>query len=273
MLQNDKMEITLLTANCRLTTNIMSGHSKWHSIRHKKAIVDAKKGRIFTRIANAISAAARQGGGDPNKNFRLRLALDQAKAANMPAANTDRAIKRGTGELGGAKIEEIIYEGYGPGGIAVLVEAATDNRNRTSSEVRTVFTKNGGSLGESGSVAYLFDKKGQVQLAVGSQQLAGEELELAIIDSGAEDFEESVGEVLIYTKPNELAAVQNSLKETGIKIDSAELIFKPKVEIKIAEKEKASKIIKLMDALEDLDDIVNVFSNFNIDEGILKEFS
>src|SRR3972149_5382544 len=253
----------------------MSGHSKWASIKHKKAIVDAKKGNSFTRLANAVSAAPRQGGGNPDKNFRLRLALDQAKAANMPAANIERAIKRGTGEGGGAKIEEIIYEGYGPGGTAILVEAATDNRNRTSSEVRSTFTKYGGSLGESGSVAYIFDKRGQVQLtllrkategqAISALQLPREELELAIIDSGAEDFEESEEEILVYTNPNKLMSVQSSLKEAGIKIDSAELLYVPKMEVKISDKEKAKKILNLMDALEGLDDVASISTNADID--------
>lgn len=262
----------------------MSGHSKWASIKHKKGAADAKKGKIFTKIAANIYSAARQGGGDADKNFRLRLAIDQAKAANMPSINIDRAIKKGTGELGGAAVEEILYEGYGPSGTAILVEAATDNRNRTSSEVRTAFTKNGGSLGESGSVSYLFEKKGQVQLtrlretlrngqAISNIQLPMEDIELAIIDSGADDFEETEGEILVYTKPNELKQVVKALKESGVNVDSAELTFIPKTEVNIDDKEKAKKILNLMDTLEDLDDVVNVSSNFNIDEALLKEFS
>ncbi|PIZ00135.1 YebC/PmpR family DNA-binding transcriptional regulator [bacterium (Candidatus Howlettbacteria) CG_4_10_14_0_8_um_filter_40_9] len=251
----------------------MSGHSKWASIKHKKGAADAKKGKVFTKIAANIYSAARQGGGDADKNFRLRLAIDQAKAANMPSANIDRAIKKGTGELGGAAVEEILYEGYGPSGTAILIEAATDNRNRTSGEVRTAFTKSGGSLGESGSVGYLFEKKGQVQLAASKQELKGEDLELAIIDSGAEDFEENDEEILIYTKPNELMQVVKYLKDSGVKVDSAELTYIPKTEVNIDDKEKAKKVLNLMDTLEDLDDVLNVSSNFNIDESILNELS
>ena len=251
----------------------MSGHSKWHSIKHKKAIVDAKKGKIFTKLAANISIAAKSGGGDIDKNFRLRITVDQAKASNMPSTNIERAIKKGTGELGGAQVEEIVYEGYGPGGIAVLIEAATDNRNRTSSEVRTVFTKYGGNLGESGSVAYLFEKKGQVQLVNSKQGLKGEDLELAIIDSGADDFEESEDETLVYTKPSELMGVKKALEDNDVKVAGAEFLFVPRTEVDISDKEKAKKAMGLMDELEDLDDVTNVSSNLNIDEEILKEIT
>lgn len=251
----------------------MSGHSKWHSIKHKKAIVDAKKGKIFTKLAANISLAAKSGGGDLDKNFRLRLVVDQAKAANMPSTNIDRAIKKGTGALGGAQVEEVVYEGYGPGGIAILVEVATDNRNRTSSEVRNTFTKQGGNLGESGSVAYLFEKKGQVQLKDSDQELSSDDLELAIIDSGADDFEVSDGETFIYTKPNELMSVKKALEKSGVKVSGAEFLFIPKTEVNITDKEKANKVLNIMDTLEDLDDVTNVSSNFNIDEEVLKEIS
>lgn len=252
-----------------LRTKTMSGHSKWHSIRHKKAIVDAKKGKIFTKLAANISLAAKSGGGDLDKNFRLRLAVDQAKAANMPVTNIERAIKKGMGKLGGAQVEEVLYEGFGPEGIAVLVEVATDNRNRTSSEVRTTFSKNDGNMGESGSVAYLFDHKGQIQIAANSQQITDEDLELAIIESGAEDFDESDNEILVYTKPNKLMGVKKALEDNKVKVDSAEFSYIPKNEIKISEKEKAKKILSIMNALEELDDVVNVSSNFNIDEELL----
>lgn len=243
----------------------MSGHSKWASIKHKKGAADAKKGKVFTKIAANIYSAARQGGRDADKNFRLRLAIDQAKAANMPSTNIDRAIKKGTGELGGAAVEEILYEGYGPSGTAILIEVATDNRNRTSGEVRTAFTKSGGSLGESGSVSYLFDKKGQIQLTISNIQLTTEELELAIIDSGADDFEESDGEILVYTKPNELMQVVRALKDSEVNVDSAELTYIPKTEIRIQDQNQVDKIMRLIDSLEELDDVVNVSTNFDFD--------
>lgn len=243
----------------------MSGHSKWSSIKHKKAIIDAKKGKAFTKLAANIYTAAKQGGGDVEKNFRLRLAIDQAKAANMPSTNIDRAIKKGTGEIGGATVEEILYEGYGPAGVAVLIEAATDNRNRTSGDVRSTFTKNGGSLGETGSVAYLFDRKGQIQLTINSQQLTEDDLELAIIESGADDFEKSDGEILVYTKPAELMQVVNVLRENGIKMEGAELTYLPKTEVTIKDQLQLEKIIKLIDALEELDDIINVNTNAGFD--------
>lgn len=251
----------------------MSGHSKWSSIKHKKAVVDAKKGKAFTQVANLIAMTARKGGGDSKTNFSLRLAIDKAKAVNMPTANIERAIKRGTGEGGGARIEEVVYEGYGPAGTAVLVEAATDNKNRTVSEVRAAFTKSGGSLGGAGSVVFLFDQKGQLTLSENDQKLSKDEIELAILNSGADDFEESEGEVIIYTKPSELAKVKDNLDQAGVKIESAELAFIPKTEIKISDSDKTKSVLKLMDTLEGLDDVVAVHSNFDVDEEILKELS
>jgi YebC/PmpR family DNA-binding regulatory protein len=249
----------------------MSGHSKWASIKHKKAIVDAKKGKAFTQVANMVALAARQGGSDPKMNFSLRLAIDKAKIVNMPTANIERAIKRGTGELGGAKIEEFVYEGYGPGGIAVLVETASDNKNRTVGEIRANFTKYGGSLAASGSVMYLFDQKGVLNINLSAQKITKDELESAILDSGADDFTETDENVLVYTKPGLLASVKENLEMANAIIESGELSYVAKTEVIVKDKGKAGSIMKLMDVLESLDDVVAVHSNFDISEEMLKE--
>lgn len=247
----------------------MSGHSKWSSIKHKKAATDAKKGRAFTQVANMIAVAARRGGDDPKMNFSLRLAMDKARAVNMPTANIEKAIKRGTGEGGGARIEEVVYEGYGPSGTAVLVEAATNNKNRTVSEVRASFTKSGGSLGGAGSVVYLFDQKGQLSVLKRDQKLSNDEIEMAILESGASDFEESDDEITIYTAQADLVKVKDNLEISGVKIESAELAYIPKTEVKVSDTDKAKSVLRLVDTLENLDDVVAVHSNFDIDEEIL----
>lgn len=247
----------------------MSGHSKWSSIKHKKAATDAKKGKAFTQVANLIAIAARAGGGDPKMNPTLAMAIQKAKAVNMPSANVERAIKRGTGELGGAAIEEVLYEGYGPLGVAVLVEAATDNKNRTAAEVRSSFTKAGGSLGTTGSVAYLFDRKGQMEINLSGQNR--DEIEMAILESGADDFEDQEDHLIVYTRANELAKVKNTLEGSGVKVETAELTYVPQNEVKVADRDKAKSLLKLMDTLEDLEDVVSVHSNFDIPEEILKE--
>lgn len=249
----------------------MSGHSKWATTKHKKAIIDAKKGKAFTQVANMIALAARQGGSDSKMNFSLRLAIDKAKAVNMPTSNIDRAIKRGTGEGGGARIEEFVYEGYGPGGTAVLVETASDNKNRTVGEIRAAFTKSGGSLGNSGSVAYLFDQKGQLTINLADQRTTKDDIELMILDSGAEDFEESDGAIIVYTKPADFAKVKENLEEPGVVFASAELAYIAKTDIQIKDKDKAASILKLIDTLESLDDVVAVHSNFDIPDEMLEE--
>lgn len=249
----------------------MSGHSKWASIKHKKAVVDAKKGKEFTRAANLITIAAKQGGGDSKMNFSLRLAIDKAKAVNMPAANIERAIKRGTGELGGVAPEELIYEGYAPGGIAVLIEAMTDNRNRTASEIRSTFSKYGGNMADAGSVAYLFEQKGQISIARKGQKISNDEVEMNIIESGAEDFENDSEMITVYTKATDLQKVKEGLELAGIIIESAELIYKPKNEIKINDENTANRILKLIDFIEESDDVTNVYANFDISEEILSK--
>jgi YebC/PmpR family DNA-binding regulatory protein len=249
----------------------MSGHSKWATIKHKKAATDAKKGKEFTRAAAMITIAAKQGGGDPKMNFALRLAIDKARAVNMPAANIERSIKKGTGELGGAAPEELKYEGYASGGVAVLIEAMSDNRNRTASEIRSTFTKFGGSMAEAGAVAYLFSQKGQIVLNEKAQKVSKDELELLIIDSGADDFEENEGEIVVYTKPATFQKVKEALESNELKVESAELTYIPSTEIKIEDEATAGKIMRLIDALEDIDDVTNVYANFDIAEDVLEK--
>ncbi|MEI6266346.1 MAG: YebC/PmpR family DNA-binding transcriptional regulator [bacterium] len=249
----------------------MSGHSKWASIKHKKAITDSKKGKEFTKAAANITIAAKQGGGDAKMNFSLRLAIDKAKSVNMPSSNIERAIKKGTGELGGAAPEELLYEGYAIAGVAILVETLTDNRNRTGPEIKAIFSKNGGSLAETGSVAYLFDKKGEIIIVNKNQKIGKEDLEMIIIDSGADDFEENEEVAVVYTKSNELQKVKAALEASEIKIEDAELVYKPKTGVKIDDLEVARKILHLTDALEENEDVTSVYSNYDIEDSILEK--
>ena len=245
----------------------MSGHSKWHSIRHKKGAADAARGKIFTRHAKLITIAARDGGGDPDMNPGLRLAIENAKKDNMPNANIERAIKKGTGEdKDAAQFFEITYEGYAPGGIAVLVETLTDNKNRTVSSVRSTFTKHGGNLGESGSVAFLFQKKGMILVSNPS-----EELEMEAIEAGAEDVSEEDGLLEVITAPKELFSIKEALEKAGAKIESAELKFIPENTIKVDDESSAKKIIHLIQALEDNDDVSNVSHNADISADIMEK--
>lgn len=241
----------------------MSGHSKWSTIKRQKAVTDSKRGALFTKLGNAIAIAARSGS-DPDTNFSLRLAIDKARAANMPTANVQRSIDRGSGKLDGEQIQEVMYEGYGPGGVAILVECATDNLNRTYPEVRLAFNKHGGRIAEKGSVAFHFDQKGMVRVA-GS----GDELVLTAIDAGAEDVQEEVGESIIYTESKKLAAVRNNLQSKGIEILEAELTFVPNQTVEVTDKNTAGKIIRLMDALDELDDVTSTHTNFDIPEEFL----
>ncbi len=240
----------------------MAGHSKWAKIKRQKAGNDAKRGAEFTRLGNAIAIAAK-GGGDPTMNPSLALAVDKAKAANMPNANIEKAIKRGTGELGGGMIEEYMFEGYGPGGVGVIVEAASDNRNRTTTEVKTAFNKNGGNMAESGSVAFQFTRKGVITV-----KATGEDALLTILDAGAEDAVEDDGEIVVYTDMKQLGAVRDAIKEAGLEVSDAELQYVPNSTIKVDDEAQARKIMNIMDAIEELDDVVNTFSNFDIDDSV-----
>jgi YebC/PmpR family DNA-binding regulatory protein len=245
----------------------MAGHSKWAGIKHKKAIVDSRRGKLFTKLARAITVAAKEGGGDPDTNARLGLAVQKAKDASMPKDNIERAIAKGTGEGGDTEaLEDVLYEGYGPGGVALLVEAVTDNRNRTASEVRHLLAKNGGNLGEPGSVAYLFDKKGLV--VVDGERYSEDDLMVAI-DAGAEDIgmDDDVYEILC--DPSDLTAVRAALDAAGIEVETAEVSQLPKVRVPLDE-DTATKLMRLIDALEDQDDVDTVHANFDVDADILE---
>lgn len=242
----------------------MSGHSKWSSIKHKKAATDAKKGKIFTKIIREITMAARSGGGDPEMNPRLRTAIAAAKSANMPSDNIEKGIKKGTGELEGVTYEEITYEGYGPAGVAILIQTATDNKNRTVADVRHILGKHSGSLGATGSVSWMFENRG---LIVVSKEVVEEDklMEIAL-ELGATDFESDGDDVYsIYTEANTLEELRAGLEKAEIKIISAENIMHPKTTVKLTGHD-AEKMLKLMDKLEDSDDVQNVHANFDIDD-------
>ncbi len=240
----------------------MSGHSKWSTIKHKKGAADAKRGRIFTKLIKEITMAARLGGGAPESNPRLRKAIDDAKAVNMPADNIKRALQRGTGELPGVNYEEVTYEGYGPGGVAVLVETMTDNRNRTLPEVRTIFSKNGGNLSESGSVRFLFQKKGYIAI---EKDKATEDLVMEVaIEAGAEDVRSTDQYHEVVTDPDSFAAVKARLEEKKIPVAVGELSMIPTTEVELDAK-KADQMMRLMEALEDHDDVQHVWANANFE--------
>lgn len=238
----------------------MSGHSKWETIKRAKGANDAKRGAVFTKLGNAIAVAAR-GGADPDMNFALRLAIDRGKAANMPNANIQRSIDRGSGKLGGEQIQEVMYEGYGPGGAAILVECATDNVNRTYPEVKLAFSKHGGNIAEKGAVAFQFDRKGMIRVS-GS----GEDLLLQVLDAGAEDAVEDDEVTIVYTDPKELSKVRDALKDAGLVITEAELTFVPNNTVEVSDEATIGKLMRVMDALEDCDDVVNTHTNFDIKE-------
>ncbi|MCO6510624.1 MAG: YebC/PmpR family DNA-binding transcriptional regulator [Aridibacter famidurans] len=244
----------------------MSGHSKWHSIKHKKGAADAKRGKIFTRLIREITVAARDGGGDVDMNPRLRKAVADAKAANMPADNIDRAIKRGTGEMEGVSYEEITYEAYGPGGVAILIETMTDNRNRTVAELRHLLSKNNGNLGESGSVAWMFDRKGY--FVVPKEQRSEDELFEIAIEAGAEDLKDYESNFEIFTAQDAFEDVKKAVEDAGINPEVAEVSMIPQNYIKL-EGADAQAMLKLYDAIDDHDDVQNVYSNFDIDEADL----
>jgi YebC/PmpR family DNA-binding regulatory protein len=243
----------------------MSGHSKWSTIKHKKAAADAKRGKVFTRIAKELTIAARDGGGDPNSNVRLRLLMDKARAANMPKDNIERAIKRGTGELEGGELEQAMYEGYGPHGVGVLVEVVTDNRNRAVSEVRHLFTKHGGSMAEAGSVSWQFSRKGYISIEGEFNQ---DELFLVAAEAGAEDVRFEDGQAEVYTELEALHTVREALADAGYQIDEAELIYDPNNAVELAS-EEAVHVMKLVELLEELDDVQDVYTTLEIsDEAI-----
>jgi YebC/PmpR family DNA-binding regulatory protein len=247
----------------------VSGHSKWSSIKHKKGAADAKRGKLFSKLSRAIIVAAREGGPDPAANLALQNAIEKAREASMPKDNIERAIARGSGAgADAANFDHVTYEGYGPGGVAVYVEALTDNRNRTASEVRHIFAKHDGNLGESGVVAWLFERKGVI--LVDGEAVDEETLTMAAAESGAEDVGQEGSSWQVTTAPEDLAAVRVALEDTGIAIESAELTMVPKTTVVVEDDGVAKKVLRLMDALEDDDDVQDVYANFDISEQVLE---
>ncbi|MBN1692441.1 MAG: YebC/PmpR family DNA-binding transcriptional regulator [Dehalococcoidales bacterium] len=245
----------------------MSGHSKWSKIKHQKGADDVKRGNLFTKLTREIIVAAKEGGGDPDTNFRLRLAIQKARDSNMPMDNIDRAIKKGTGDLAGGSLIEITLEGYGPNGIAILVSALSDNRNRTIQEVRSSFTRHGGSLGESGCVSWIFESRGVIN--INAENVDADELALTAIDAGAEDVQVESGFVEVITKPDALEKVRATLEQQKVKIESSELQMVPKTLVKLDDK-AAMQALKLLDKLEEVDDVQNVYSNADIPDSVLE---
>ncbi len=248
----------------------MSGHSKWATIRHKKAAADSKRGRVFTKIIKEITIAARLGGADPDTNPRLRMAVQNAKTANMPGDNIKRAIMKGTGEMPGQVIEEIVYEGYGPGGVALYIEVMTDNKNRTVAEIRHILAKHNGNLGASNSVAWKFERKGRI--IISHDNMDEEKLMELALEAGAEDLEFDDQKCEIYTATADLETVKDALSDHNLEIESAETTLVPNSTVKVEEKH-AEQLLKLMSKLEDHDDIQNVFSDFDIPDEILEKFA
>src|SRR5438874_6804764 len=248
----------------------MSGHSKWHNIRLKKGKMDAERGKVFTKLAREIIMAAKEGGANPDSNLRLRLAVQKARESSMPQENVKRAIQRGSGELEGVNFDEVRYEGYGPGGVAVMVEAVTDNRNRTVAEIRNTFSKNAGHLGESGCVAWMFDQKGMA--SVSKDAASEDDVMMAVLDAGAEDMRTEEETFDVLTPPEALPAVRQALEAASIPFLSAEVTMVPRSTVHLEGKE-AQQMIRLMDALEDHDDVQNVYANFDIAESVLAALS
>lgn len=253
----------------------MSGHTKWHSIRRTKGVLDQRRGAIFTKLAREITVATREGNsGDPAANFRLRLAVDKAKQSNMPSDNIQRAIDRGLGKGGEAAIDELYYEGYAPGGVAIMVQAATDNRNRTASEVRSTFSKGGGNLGESGSVAWMFENKGLITVEYPpNQQFDPDEVMLQAIDAGADDVEVDGNEIEVYTAFEDVNAVRIALDQQGLPITNVERLMKPKTPFSPGDDATAMQAMRLMEKLEDLDDVQKVYSNLDVSDELADKFA
>ena len=249
----------------------MSGHSKWSTIKRKKGAADAKRGKIFTRLIKEITVAARMGGGDPEGNPRLRSAIGTAKSENMPKDNIERAIKKGTGEIEGAVYEEITYEGYGPGGVAVMVECMTDNKNRTVADIRHAFSKSGGNLGESGCVAWMFDKKGSI--LIDKSAIDEEELMDKALESGAEDVLEEENVFQVITTPDDFEVVREALQADGLEFIEAEVSLIPQNTVDITEEKPAKQLLRLLESLEDHDDVQSVSANFDIPDEIMEAVS
>ncbi|HEX9015800.1 MAG TPA: YebC/PmpR family DNA-binding transcriptional regulator [Chloroflexota bacterium] len=248
----------------------MSGHSKWAQIKRQKGVNDSKRGQLFTKLGREVTIAARDGGGDPNANFRLRLAVQKARESNMPMENIDRAIKRGVGGGEGASLEEITYEGYGAGGAAIMVQAMTDNRNRAAGEIRSVFSRNGGNLGETGCVGWIFDSKGLISIDPGSSD--PDDLALAAIDAGADDVQVEDGAVEVFTQPEDLDTVRQALEQHKVTITNAEVSLVPKTTLE-ADAKTTAQVMRLIERLEELDDVQKVYSNVEVSEEALAEYA
>ena len=249
----------------------MSGHSKWHNIRLRKGKQDAQRSKLFTKMAREIIVAAKDGGGNPDANLRLRLAIQKARDASMPNDNIKRAIQRGTGGGDGANFDEVTYEGYGPAGVAVLVACLTDNRNRTVAELRNIFTKTGGNLGESGCVGWMFDARGLIEIPADKSD--EETVMMATLDAGAEDIRTEDGAIEVLCQPKDLAKVREAIEAAGIEYTSAESTMLPQNTVKIEDTKEAARIFRLMDALEDLDDVQHAYANFDISDDIMQEIA
>lgn len=248
----------------------MSGHSKWSTIKHKKARSDEKRGKIFTKLAKEITIAAKQGGGDPESNAKLKLVVQKAKSINMPNDNISRAIKKGTGELEGEIYEEFIYEGYAPGGVAVMLDIATDNRNRTASDIRHLFSKHGGNLGESGCVAWMFERTGVFTIPRSAVKMDEEEFILTVIEAGASDVRDEEDSIEVISTPDSFAQVRDELIKI-VEIENADLVMLPVNQVEINDEEMAAKVLKLIDILEDHDDVQNVYANFSIPDELMEK--
>jgi YebC/PmpR family DNA-binding regulatory protein len=249
---------------------MMAGHSKWANVKHRKARADAQKGKVFTKLAREIIVAAREGGGDLNANFRLRLAVQKAREANMPSDNINRAIQKGCGEGESVSLEQISYEGYGPGGVAVLLEILTDNRNRTAAEIRHIFSRRGGSMGESGCVAWMFNRKGYFTIDKKEGLPSEDDLMTLALEAGAEDFKEEDGSYIIITPPEDFETLKDKFTEQNINFSTAEITMVPVNTVPIEDPEEASKVLNLLEALEEHDDVQNVYANFDIPEEIMQ---
>lgn len=248
----------------------ISGHSKWSTIKRQKAKTDAARGAVFTKLSREIILAAKVGGGDPTGNFRLRTAIEKARSSGMPQDNIKRAVAKGSGGGEGTEFDEIRYEGYGPGGVAVMVEAQTDNRNRTAADIRSAFSKNGGNLGETGCVGWMFTEKGQILISNEDGEFGEDDLMLVAVEAGADDLINQGESYEILTPPEQLEEVQNALSKAGYPIESADLAFVPSNNVEVTDPEIAKKLLKMVDALEELDDVKNVWSNSDFADGILE---
>ncbi len=248
----------------------MAGHSKWANIKHRKARADAQKGKVFTKLAREITVAAKEGGDDINMNFRLRLAVQKAREANVPTENINRAIQRGAGGSDNDGLEQVMYEGYGPGGVAVLIQILTDNRNRTAPEIRNIFSRNDGSMGESGCVAWMFSRKGYITIDKVESLPTEDELMMLALEGGAEDFKEEENSYVITSEPEDFEALRGMLNDQQVLLSTSEVTMVPQNLVRIDNLEDASKVLRLLEALEDHEDVQNVYSNFDIPEEILQ---